>query len=225
MDLKTLSGIRIANKKEFSTHAYLAPNAGRYKPRKPKHDFPMEEFAESMAVWKILRNRFRYDPAFKQLFTERFADCIAFHPWRKERFPVVRSKYVLSFLYEKDRLQANSIDEYAWLPYEIWANFFLCNDGEGLLHGVTLSRSGSGNYSARITVSSVSKHLGTTTTELAAHRLWQQAKRKVLLELEERYKKVVHESVLVWLEYWAMVLEQDFANNRPTVMPRPAKGV
>ena len=73
------------------------------------------------------------------------------------------------------------------------------------------------SFYATISYLKTRSHLGTMSTELGAHYLWQEAKLKALRDLHRRYRHEVHECVAVWIESWIITFENDIYHKRPTL--------
>lgn len=74
------------------------------------------------------------------------------------------------------------------------------------------------SYYASIMLKGENKHLGSAPTALAAHKLWQKAKLKILQDLYQRYRYEIPDVVVLWLESWIISFENNIANDIPTFL-------
>ena len=140
-----------------------------------------------------------------------------------ETFPLRKPHYVLSFMYSSSDDEPESLSNYGWLPRDIWTHFFLGYHKHSVYQGVQASSKTDGHYNAKICFEGKTTYLGSAETAFGAHRLWQTAKLAALQKLVVKYRNVVDEKVIVWLEYWMMKLEGDIYRNEPTWFLRESR--
>ena len=192
-----------------------------------EHGNTLEEAAlkRSENLWKVLKRRYAYDDHLCRLFHKRFKGYREFHEWRMLRYPKPVDGYKLSYLFGSDGLPPESVEQYYWVPLKVWYFFHFGSNTAGAHEypGVQLSNCLIKSYHAGVQHEGKYRHLGSRPTALGAHRLWQEAKLKILEGFLVEFKDSVHEIVLFWIEAWMMTFQRDLAANQPTMFCLPSK--
>ena len=174
-----------------------------------KEEIDKEQRLVSIAIRKNLQIRFRSDSIMKALFLERFKNFDEFHSWRMERHPIHYDGFTLTFLYDSEKSKPESIDDYHWIPFELWCFFYSSNNNSDsqLMTGVRQRNKNSSFYSS-VSCGNRTKHVGSYPTELEAHRAWMKYKVNVLYALKKKYHTTLDEVTNAWLELWIMSFER-----------------